>query len=64
MKNQSQRDREAMDWLVKESVAECKRAGNEGRFSEHDIRKHCEKVAEEATKKREISQSRKIVRPA
>ncbi len=53
-----------MDWLVKESVEQCKRAGNEGRFGEQDIRKHCEKIAEEAVKKRDICQGRKIVRPA
>lgn len=64
MKSQSQRDHEAMEWLVKESVEQCRKAGNEGRFGEQDIRKHCEKIAEEAVKKREISQGRKIVRPA
>lgn len=64
MKNQSERDRDAMEWLVKTSVEECRKAGNEGRFGEQDIRRHCEKVAEEAVKKREIVQRRKIVRPA
>lgn len=45
-------DREAFEWLVKETRKENERQGNTDKVTEKQIREHCQKIADRVEAKR------------
>lgn len=47
----SDRDRERLDWAMRQANKTMRERGNEGRFTQQDLQKHCERLLERNDRK-------------